>query len=65
MWLTMAESHGPPWTDGGTDRRALGRNGALDRVGPPAVPGHESSPAGVENGGRSMRVLFWASLGLG
>jgi hypothetical protein len=37
-------AHGPLWTDGGTDRRPLGHNGALAGKWPPATLRHGSSP---------------------
>jgi hypothetical protein len=64
-WWTTTGSHGPSWTDSGADRRAPGRGGVLTRVGPPATPGHGSSPARAKNGARSMGVPFRASPGLG
>jgi hypothetical protein len=42
-WTTVG-SHGPPWTSGGTDRRALGHGGALTGARPLATLGHGSSP---------------------
>jgi hypothetical protein len=41
---TLAESHGPPWTGGSTDRRAPGHDGVLAGAWPPATLEHEGSP---------------------
>jgi hypothetical protein len=64
-WWTTVGSHGPPWTDGGMDKRAPGCGNMLARVGPPATLGHGSSPVRVENGEWSMGVPFWPSPELG
>jgi hypothetical protein len=40
--------------------RALGRGGVLTGVGPPATPGHESSPVGAKKREGSTGVLLRA-----
>jgi hypothetical protein len=41
-WWTTAGSNGPPWTDGGEDRRLVGCGGAL------TGGGHQGSGSGLE-----------------
>jgi hypothetical protein len=60
---TTVGSHGPSWTGGGVDRKALGRGGMLIGAGPSATLGHRSSLAGSEKGERSMGVPSRASPG--
>jgi hypothetical protein len=56
---------GPPWTDGGADRRGAGHGGALTGTRPPAAPVRQSSPAGAQKGERSMGSSTRASPELG
>jgi hypothetical protein len=54
-WWTTAWSHGPPWTGSGTNRRALGRGGALTGVGP------LTRGMGARRRGRKMEDREWGS----